>query len=108
MQHFWQIHGQEVADDLAESLSGSIETFLMGGPISLDPTGTATSKIEDRFKQMLSMRELDAIGYPGIPTAAAQAGVSHRFKSGFNKNKAPRPSFVDTGLFSSSFRAWVE
>lgn len=106
MELFWQLHEQEVADDFANSLSGALETFLMGGPANIDVMGTATSKLEDRFKQMLSQRELDNLGYPGIPTEAAQAGVSHRFKDPYKK-RPPRPSFIDTGLYQASFKAWV-
>lgn len=79
----------------------------MGAPVSLDPFGSATSKIEDRFKQMLSTRELDSLGFPGIPTAAAQRGVNHRFKHPYKK-RAARPSFIDTGTFQASAKAWVE
>ncbi len=107
MELFWELHQDAIADDFANSISGSIETFLMGGPANLDVMGSATSQLEDRFKQMLSMRELDSLGYPGIPTEAAKAGVSHRHKSGFTKNRTPRPSFIDTGLFQASFKAWV-
>lgn len=108
MELFWELHGDEIGEDMVNSVSGALETFLMGGPADVDVAGTATSSIEHRFRQMLSLRELDSVGYPGIPTAAAEAGVSHRHKSGFTKNRTPRPSFLDTGLYSASFRAWVE
>src|SRR5579872_1341599 len=98
MENFWQLHQADVAKDFEESMSGAFESLVMGGPITLDVHGSATSKIEDRFKQMLSNKELDSLGYPGIPTAAAEAGVSHRFKRAYKK-RASRPSFIDTGLF---------
>ena len=107
MELFWQLHEQENVIDLEESLAGSIEGFIMGAPVSLDPFGSATSKIEDRFKQMLSTRELDSLGFPGIPTAAAQRGVNHRLKRPYKK-RAARPSFIDRGLYQSSFKSWVE
>ena len=106
MELFWELHQADIARDFEGSMLGSFESLVMGGPITLDLHGTATSKIEDRFKQMLSNKELDSLGYPGIPTAAAEAGVSHRFKRAY-KRRASRPSFVDTGLFMSSFKAWV-
>jgi hypothetical protein len=40
-------------------------------------------------------------------SAAADAGKSKRFKSGYTKGRKARPAFVDTGLYVSSFRAWV-
>jgi hypothetical protein len=106
-EHFWQLHEADIIGDLTESYENALETFLLGGPVNLDPSGAATSKIEDRFKQMLSLRELDSLGYPGIPTAAALAGKSSRFKSGYTKNRTPRPSFVDSGLLQASAKAWM-
>jgi hypothetical protein len=40
-------------------------------------------------------------------SAAADAGVNHRKKRPYAKRDA-RPAFVDTGLFVSSFRAWMK
>lgn len=107
MEHFYQLHEDDVVKAIGESLQGAVESLLMGGPPTLDAFGGATSKIEDLFKQMLSRRELDAIGYPGVPTAAAEAGVSHRFKRAYVKRDA-RPSFIDTSLYQSSFKAWID
>lgn len=107
MELYWFLHEAQIAADFEESLSGALETLLMGGPIAATGFESALSKMEDGFKQMLSQRELDTLGYPGIPTAAAMAGVSHRFKSGYTKNRVPRPSFIDTGLYSSSFKVWA-
>jgi len=107
MELFWELHQNEVADDFANAVSGALETFMMGGPANLDVMGSVGSKIEDGFKQMLSGRELDSLGYPGIPTAAAMAGKSSRFKRGYTKNRTPRPSFIDSGLYQASFKAWI-
>lgn len=106
MEHFAELHGPEIVTAVEDSLKGSIESFLMGAPVTLDVFGSATSKIEDAFKQMLSQRELDRLGYPGIPTLAAMRGVSHRFKRPYVR-RPERPSFVDTGLYVASFKAWV-
>lgn len=107
MEHFSEIHGEDIVDALGDSLQGAIESLLMGGPPRLDALGSATSKIEDIFKQMLSKGELDALGYPGIPTKAAERGVSHRFKRAYVRRQA-RPSFIDTSLYQSSFKAWTD
>ena len=106
-ENFFHLHEQDFADDIEKSLIGSVESLLMGGPPHLNPLGAATSSIENRFKQFLSNREMDAIGYPGVPTAAAERGVSHRFKHPYKK-RPPRPSFVDTGLFQATSTAWVD
>ena len=107
MEHFWALHSGEVVQALEGSLQGAIDNMIMGAPMSASAFGSAESAIEDRFKQMLSNRELDVLGFPGIPTAAAQAGVSHRRKRPSVK-RGPRPSFIDTGLYQASFKAWVE
>lgn len=106
MQHFYDWHGQQVADALHDGLVGTLESYAMGAPVRLDPFTTGVSKIEDEFKTFLSLKEMD-MRVPGVPTMAAQRGVSHRFKNP-TKRRAPRPSFVDTGLFESSMRAWVD
>ncbi|EJC5177426.1 DUF1353 domain-containing protein [Salmonella enterica] len=43
-------------------------------------------------------------GTEGVPTARALEGISKRFK---NRKGEPRPSFIDTGMFQASMRAWV-
>ena len=104
---FSNIHGQEIGDELAGALAGTLENLMMGGPISQNPFGEGTSEIEHLFKKMLTDKELERLGYPGIPTQAALDGVSHRFKHPYKK-RPRRPSFIDTGLYQSAFKAWVE
>lgn len=106
MEHFYEAHKEDIARNLEESLSDAIEAVMMGAP-SQNPFLAGASEIETRFRHFLSQREMDSLGYPGIPTKAAQKGVSHRFKHPYAK-RAPRPSFIDTGLYEQSFRAWLE
>ena len=105
MEHFFELHGAEIAEDLVQSLSDAFEDLVSGAPAGLDPFGAATSAIEQRFREMLTKKELDALGYPGIPTKASLEGVNHRLKS---KKGAPRPSFIDTGQYQASFKAWID
>src|ERR1700691_3422722 len=55
--HVMEIYYQErqgvVANAVAESLKGAVESLLMGAPASLAPFGTATSDIEDDLKQFI-------------------------------------------------------
>lgn len=104
MEHFFQIHGQHVADAMADAMAGSLESVLMGAPKTHDPFGTAMSRTEERFKAMLSNKELETLGYPGVPTKAALQGRSKRHK---RSKGPPRPSFIDSGLYQASFKAWV-
>jgi hypothetical protein len=107
MGHFVDLHGADIARELENSVLGAIESLIAGAPASHDAFGTATSEIEEIFRAMLSNRELDKLGIPGVPTAAAKRGVSHRFKRPYARRKE-RPSFIDTGLYQDSFKAWVE
>ena len=79
---------------------------MMGAPVDAgSPFAAGESQIENRFKQFLSLREVEKLGIPGVPTKAALAGVSHRFKG---KKGGRRPSFIDTGLYQASFKAWID
>jgi hypothetical protein len=64
------------------------------------------NRIEARFRQNLAKRKYDGL-ISGVPTVAAQRGVSHKYIHPFAR-RASRPSFIDTGLYQRSFRAWVE
>lgn len=106
MEVFAELHAEDtIAPALESSLAGALESILMGAPLSIDPYGSATSAIEDRFRQFIDQKEMDALGYPGVPTRASIIGIRRRFK---NRLDPGRPSFQDTGLMESSFRAWVD
>jgi hypothetical protein len=66
----------------------------------------AMEGIESRFRANLVGRKFD--GNPGIPTLAAQRGVSHLNQHPYANRGGSRPSFVDTGMYKQSFRAWLE
>lgn len=95
--------GPHIADAIANSMAGAIENLMMGAPSDGDPFGTATGEIEQAFKLFLDQKEMD--GRDGVPTQASLDGVNHRLKI---KKGDPRPSFIDTGLYQSSFKAWVD
>lgn len=107
MQAFVDHHESDILTDLESSLEGAVESLLMGAPVQLQPFGSGLSKIEDRFKQFLATKEIEGLGIAGVPTGAALRGVSHRFKHPYAK-RPPRPSFIDTGLFAASFKAWID
>jgi hypothetical protein len=111
MENFFLLHEVDIADDVAGSVKGTVESLLLGAPASLDPFGTATSKIEDRMKQFISQGEMDRLGYPGVPTQAALDRASGRRRSSrFKRKRATGKaiSFYDSGLYQSSMKAWVD
>lgn len=106
MEVFYEEHADDViAPEMEKSVAGAITSLLAGAPVTLDPFGSAVSKIEDAFKQFLSTGEMERLGYPGVPTQAALRGVSHRFAHPYAR-RAARVSFVDTGLYQDTFKAW--
>lgn len=104
---FGFLHLDDIARDLEDGAAANLENMLMGAPVSADPYAGAMSKIEQRFRDFLSLGEMNKFGFAGIPTAAALAGVNHRLAHPYAKANPSRPSFVDTGLYESSFKAWI-
>lgn len=111
MEHFWMIYGAPdnapIQKAMLDSLSKTIRTLMVSrqAPRNINPFGTAMGQVEFLFKQMLDKKELDHLAYPGIPTLQSLKGYSNRFK---RRRGPPRPSFIDTGLYSASFKAWLE
>lgn len=103
-------HLQDIADDMASSYAGALETMMMGGPAG-NPGKAATAKIASRAKLYLSSMEAERVLAPGVkkfpvPTGAALAGINHRKKN--PRTGIRRPSFIDTGMYENSLVAWME
>jgi hypothetical protein len=115
MEIFFNLHSDFVADAFAESVAEAIENLAAGAPPTISFSAQAEQDIEADFRSFLTLREMDGLGYPGIPTNASggkpggrQGGVSHRFLHPYARSNPERPSFVDTGQYVASFRAWVD
>lgn len=109
MEVFYEMHKDDVVlPALLNSLQGSLESVLMGGPPSADPFKAAGTEIENAMKSFINNQEMEKIGYPGVPTQAALKGINRRLSHPFSKNNPRRPSFLDYGLYQSSMKAWVE
>jgi hypothetical protein len=106
MEVFFQLHSDEIVQKLIDSYEGATESILMNQTLALDPSATAMDEIRVMFNKFLDMKEMDGT-QPGVPTEASLRGVSHRFAHPYARRGA-RPSFIDTGLYESSFRAWVD
>jgi hypothetical protein len=107
MEVFYNINEAGLAERLEGPLVEYLEARLEGRVPDEQPMRDAEQWLEERFRDFLSMREMDDLGIPGVPTEAARMGYSHRFKQ-YRKKRAPRPSFIDTGLYQNVFRAWME
>lgn len=105
MRVFAELHGQNMADAIAKDISNSLDAILGGERVSKLPLQTSMRQIESSFRDYLSADEWQKTS--GQAIAAAQNGVSHRFKKVKGKERGPRPAFIDTGLFSRSFKAEI-
>lgn len=108
MEVFYELHKDDIAKNLENSVAGALETIMLGGPSDIDPFGGGTSEIDERFNDFLTNREMEKLGYEGVPTQAALDGVNHRLKHPYAKKNKRRPSFIDTGLYQRSFKSEVE
>jgi hypothetical protein len=87
-----------IAKEVTEEVLGSLSGVSSGHPMDAISTG---------IKQAISQRMYDQwVGAPLVPTKAALAGKSARFKKG--KKRGARPSFIDSGLYQSSIRVVLE
>lgn len=104
---FYANSAQGIADDMAEGMAGTLESLLMGRPVHPDAVfDAATTRIKTRFSNFLLSGAIEGLGVEGVPTKASLERRSSRFKKG--RAPAARPSFIDTGLYESSFMAWVD
>jgi hypothetical protein len=103
---FWEKHAADIVELLGEALAGSFESLLMGAPPQMSVFLSGNAEVEKLFKKFLSEGEIEQMGIPGVPTKASLARKSSRFKS--SRGPTKRPSFIDTGLYESSARAWAD
>lgn len=99
---------EKLEEVFRHSAENAMEAILKGAPSAdLNITGEATSEIEAAFKIFLALKLMDGL-FPGVPTKASLKGINHRLKHPYAKGNKPRPSFIDTGLYQSSFKAWTD
>ena len=109
MRVFVELHGQEIADVIGQGIADDLEALANDERIGKQMLMGSMGKIESEFRDYLGADEWQKTS--GQAIAAAQNGVSHRFravKGAKAKARGPRVAFVDTGLFSASFRAEVK
>ena len=107
---FYEVHGTEIVSAVESAMQGKLENLLMGSPADTSGPLFAAgdlSQVEEMFRHFLDAEEMNGRA-PGVPTKAALDGVNHRLKHPYVASNPPRPSFIDTGLYQASMRAWVE
>jgi hypothetical protein len=106
VQTFYEMEEDMMVELVEDAFGEEIENILMMKPMSKKALSEAsTDEIENKFRESLSSQRFDGI-ISGVPTLASLRGVSHLQRHPYAK-RGPRPSFIDTGLYRSSFRAWT-
>lgn len=108
MRIFYELNEGYIGDQIANSLAGSLESLAQGRPYNPSLLKPAIPKVDERFRDFLSSGEMSKILPATQQIAAAKAGVSHRKKQPYSKKNKARQAFIDTGLYQSSFRSWVD
>lgn len=106
MQVFYDTKKEEITGFLVDSLEGALEDLYAGAPATRDPFAQAGQKVAASFRHFLMTGEIEHLGVEGVPTQAAIERRSLRFKNKVGPNR--RPSFIDTGTYEASMRAWME
>ena len=107
VETFFEMNEDYIVGLVEDMLSEDIETVMSSEEPSTEGLSfKETDKIETRFRRALSSEEFNGV-IPGVPTRTARQGVSHLRRHPYAARSA-RPSFIDTGLYQRSFRAWVE
>ena len=100
LKAFEQRHRGMIAKEAMEAILMNVKPVSGGRYIPMDT-------ITHRLKDSVAMREYD--GMKGVPTRAAQKGISSRFAKGKNNIKVrgraitgvPRPSFIDSSNYQT-------
>jgi hypothetical protein len=120
MRTFLELHEDEIGNFLADAMVGEIESLAQGKPVlALASRDVSThlgdrvisgqsvnGRIEEAFRDYLDSGEWNRTS--GQKVAAADAGINHRKKNPYSQKNKARASFVDTGLYQASFRAWLD
>lgn len=96
-----------IAAALEKSAVEAIEKIILGSPAPISLSNAGEAEIETAFRLFLSQQEMDGRA-GGVPTAASLKGTNHRLKKPNAQGNPSRPSFIDSGLYENSFRAWIE
>ena len=106
--HVMRIFVEENMDDIAlevgKRLAGEIESLVQGRPPIESPV-VEFPKVEMMFRDFLDSNEIQTIFTHRI--VAADKGYSTRKKKK-GEARPPRPAFIDTGLYQTSFRSWMD
>lgn len=101
--NFWNLHQDTIAPEVGEMLAYSIINHIKhGAPLT---SGELLGDTMRTFNIFLENEEMAGLSVDDVPTLAALDGRNSRLKQKYGER---RPSFIDGGLFKSSFVAWID
>jgi hypothetical protein len=101
--HFWEEHQDTILPEVGEALAYSIINHIQhGAPLT---SGELLGETMRSFNIFLEREEMAGLSVDKVPTHAALEGRNSRLKI---EQGERRPSFIDGGLFKSSFIAWID
>lgn len=111
IEMFQQINDTEISHLLKEGFAEVAEQMLNKPKASTSASlknmmRPYTHEIQNLFRKFLDDEEMAGM-VPGVPTKAALSGVRHG-RGSKTRRGYQRPSFIDTGIYRASFRAWVD
>jgi hypothetical protein len=125
---FYNTHKKDIAELVAQDAAIGIEKMLKGETVTVSNTfAVSGEEITDKMHKFITSQEVERVaagyGEQGIPTQAALEGRSYRFEKGVTAKRyvkgkrgkgkavikrAPRPSFMYSGVFEASLKGWIE
>jgi hypothetical protein len=106
METFLEMKHTEIMHDLGEVSKDILDSSVMPGPPPTRHYRRLEQRVIQRFQNFIREREMDGV-IPGVPTMASWRGVNHNLSHPYARRNPIRPSFIDTGLYLGSFKAWV-
>lgn len=101
--HFFDSHRSAIIREVGETVAYALINHIQhGAPFS---SGELLGETMQEFNIFLENEEMAGLSVDGVPTQAALEGVNSRLKI---ERGERRPSFIDGGLFKSSFIAWID
>ena len=101
--HFWETHVDDIVPEVGEAVGLALINYIKyGAPMH---GGELLGETMKAFNVFLEGEEMAGLSVDGVPTQAALEGKNSRLKV---ERGERRPSFIDGGLFKSSFVAWID
>lgn len=125
---FYEYRKNEIADLIANDAAIGIERMLKGENVTVANTfAVSGEEITDKMHSFITSKDAEKHANPVfpliVPTLSAQEGLSYRFEKGVTAKRyvkgklgkgktvtkrAPRPSFIYSGVFEASLKGWIE